>query len=76
MFMLIQFMVRVAWREDSAEPVSVPILHGCKLKILLAAAKGPWLLILIQSLSLQEPQERPLDSSDLKKQRHIMLSQC
>lgn len=35
-----------------------------QLKAPLAAATGPWLLILIQSLGLQEAQERPLDISD------------
>lgn len=39
-------------------------LITCKLKVPLAAATAPWLLIPIQSLSLQEAQERPLDSGD------------
>lgn len=42
----------------------VPLSSDVKLKVPQAASKAPWLLILIQSLSLQEAQERPLDSSD------------
>lgn len=42
----------------------VPLSLDVKLKVPLATATAPWLLILIQSLSLQEAQERPLDSSD------------
>ena len=38
-----------------------------KLKVPQVAAIAPWLLILIQSLSLQEAQERPLDSSNRRK---------
>lgn len=45
----------------------VPLPSDVKLKVPLAAATAPWLLILIQSLSLQEAQERPLDSSDWMK---------
>lgn len=39
-------------------------LISCRLKVPLAAATAPWLLIPIQSLGLQEARERPLDRSD------------
>lgn len=42
----------------------VPLSSDVKLKVPLAAATAPRLLIPIQSLSLQEAPERPLDSSD------------
>lgn len=52
-------------------------LISCKLKVPLAAATAPWLLILVQSLSLQEALERPFDSSDLiKNQRNTVRSWC
>lgn len=61
---------RVAWRKPLLELALVhldvvPPLIRCEAKRFpRRASTAPWLLILIQSLSLQEAQERPLDSGD------------
>lgn len=58
---------RVAWRKLLVKCVvtHAPALCGSSLiRCNTTAAPAPWLLIIIQNFSLQEQQERPLDSSN------------